>query len=255
MEARRQPTEGHREDRGRANRNVGDLERKVSLAVGAVSLAYGVRRGGPVGWAVAAAGGVLGQRGITGHCYGNDLIGRNSAKATDRGLMGQRPLHFKTGVTIARPPAELYEAWRGFAKLPMFMKYIGEIRPAGPNRTHWVARGPLGTKVEWDAEVVEEVPNERIAWRSLEGSDIHQSGEIDFRPAPGGRGTEVQLDLQYEAPVGKLTQTVGRFINTLTEEAAREDLRRFKRLMESGEVATGATHSSANEPDSRPGAA
>ncbi|MEX2576478.1 MAG: SRPBCC family protein [Halofilum sp. (in: g-proteobacteria)] len=222
--------------------NISAAERKVSLAVGAASLAYGLRHGGAVGWTAGVTGGFLTQRGLTGHCYANQLLGRNSARAGDRGRSRQGPQRFTTQLTIARRPDELYRFWRDFTRLPTFMRFITEVRPAGGNRTHWVAEGPWAERtgrLEWDAEVTEDVPDERIAWRSVEGSDVEQRGEIRFRAT--ARGTEVQLDLTYAPPAGRLSAVLGRFMNTLSKEAARADLRRFKQLMETGEIATNAT--------------
>lgn len=195
-------------------------ERVFSVAVGAGSLLYGLRRGGILGLAVGAAGAWLAYRGLAGEQSG--------------------PLHFSTALTVERPAEELYQFWHGFTRLPQVMKYISDIRTTGEGRTHWVIETPGGGTVEWDSEVVEDVPNELIGWRTLEGSDIHHEGRIRFRQAPTGRGTEVELDLHYEPLGGTLGTTVARFLNTTTEEVAREDLRRFKRLMESGEIPTGA---------------
>ncbi len=164
--------------------NISDTERKVSLAVGAASLAYGLSRGGPIGWTAGVTGGFLAQRGLTGHCYANQVLGRNSARATQHRLARSGPQRFTTQLTIARRPEELFRFWRDFTRLPTFMRFITEVRPVGGNRTHWVAEGPWAEwtgRLEWDAEVTDEVPNERIAWRSVEGSDVDQRGEIRFR--------------------------------------------------------------------------
>lgn len=234
----RQPAAGYH--------NVSDQERKASLIGGAGSLIFALRRGGILGLALAAVGGLLSYRGITGYCPMFARWGKSTAKATDRGLFSTAPLHITTGVTIGREPQELYQFWRDFTRLPTFMKFITEVRPSGEDRIHWVAESPLGGKLEWDSEVVADVPNQRIAWRATEDSPINHSGEIRFRSAPAGRGTEVELDLNYEAPGGKLSKALGGFLNSMTEQAVREDLRRFKWLMEAREIPTNAVASIAS---------
>ncbi len=222
--------------------NVGDQERKISLAAGAGSLLYGLRHGGVSGLALSALGGLLVYRGASGHCAVSARLGRNTASPSDRGLFGESgPLHLAVGVTINRQPDDLYEFWHGFTRLPQFMKYIRDVRASGPDRTIWIAQTPIGGRVEWESEIVRDVPNESISWRSVEGSGIRQDGEVRFRPAPDGRGTEVELNLRYEPPAGKLGKAFGGLLNTLTKQAAREDLRRFKRLMGAGEIPTAAT--------------
>lgn len=226
--------------------NVNDQERKVSLLAGAGSLIFALRRGGLFGLAVGALGGLLGYRGATGHCPVFARLGKSTARPSDQGLFGTAPLHITTGVTIGREPQELYQFWRGFTRLPTFMKFITEVRPSGEQRTHWVAESPLGGKLEWESEVTEDVPNERIAWRATEDSKIAHSGEIRFRSAPAGRGTEVELDLHYEVPGGNLGKAWKGFVKSMTEQAIREDLRRFKRLMETREIPTNAVTSIAS---------
>ncbi|HET8701472.1 MAG TPA: SRPBCC family protein [Nitrococcus sp.] len=227
-------------------RNVSDQERKASLIAGAGSLLFGLRRGGVFGLTMGALGGLLGYRGLTGHCPVFARLGKSTAKPTDRGLFGTAPVDISTGVTINREPQDLYQFWRGFTRLPTFMKYITEVQPSEGNRTHWVAESPIGGKLEWESEVVEDVPNERIIWRTTEDSRVAHRGEIRFRPAPAGRGTEVELDLHYEVPGGKLGQTWKSFAKFMTEQAIREDLRRFKRLMEAREIPTNAVTSIAS---------
>lgn len=239
-QSRPQPPRRHAE----GYRNVGDSDRRISLAAGAGSLLYGLRRGGLFGLALSAVGGLFIYRGASGHCPMFARIHHSSVRPGDRGLFGEHagPLHFTTGLTIRRSPEELYQFWRGFTRLPEFMKYIKEVRPSAGERTHWVAEIPRAGRVEWEAEVVRDVPNESISWRSVEGSDVPQQGEIRFRPGPDGKGTEVELDIRYEPPAGKLGKTFSGLLNTLTKEAAREDLRRFKRLMETGEIPTGSSY-------------
>lgn len=224
-----------------AYHNVGDRERTISLLAGAGSLLVGLRRGGTHGLLMSALGGYLAYRGVTGHCPAYSYFGMNTSRPGDSLLSG-RPtsLHLTTGVTIERSPEELYQVWRDFTYLPTFMRYLNSVTPTGDSRTHWIADLPVAGQLEWDSEVVQDDPNERIAWRSVEDSDIEQRGEIRFQPAPGDRGTEVELDLHYAAPGGQLTKAAGSLINAVTEEVVREDLRRFKHLMESGEIPTGA---------------
>jgi uncharacterized membrane protein len=237
-------------------RNVGDSDRKISLVAGAGSMLYGLTRGGMLGLALTAVGGLFVYRGLSGHCPMFSRMGYSTARPSDRGLFGEQrgPLHFTTGVTIQRSPEELYDFWHGFTHLPRFMKFIRDVRPSGGDRTHWVAEIPGMGQVEWESEVVRDVPNESISWRSVEGSEIPQEGEIRFRRAPDGKGTEVELDMRYEPPAGRLGRAFGGLLNVMTKEAAREDLRRFKRLMETGEIPTGSSQTADVSQQPAPGA-
>ena len=232
-----------------AYHNVGATDRRLSLAASAALAAFGLRRRGVAGAVAGALSTWLGYRGATGHCPVYTRLGRSSTRPGERGVFQSKgEASITTGVTIDRSPEDLYGVWRDFTRLPTFMKYIREVRTADEGRTHWVAEGPMGVRVEWDAEVTEDVPSERIAWRSVQDADIHQAGEIRFRPAPEGRGTEVELSMTHEAPAGAApTRAVSALLGVLTREAAREDLKRFKRLMESGEIPTNATAASREE--------
>jgi len=118
------------------------------------------------------------------------------------------------------------------------MRHLQSVQILGENRSRWTARGPLGKNVSWDAEVINDKPNELIAWRSVEGSDIHNAGSVRFRPGPNGRGTEVTVELNYEPPAGMVGATIARLFGESPEVQVREDLRRFKQLMEAGEIPT-----------------
>ena len=139
-------------------------------------------------------------------------------------------------ITIDRPAEELYKFWHNFENLPRFMNNLESVRVTGDKRSHWVAKGPLGSSVEWDAEIVEDSPNELIAWRSLEGSDVENSGSVRFVPAPGGRGTEVQVEIVYNPPGGMLGAGVAKIFGAAPEQEIKGDLYRFKQVMETGEV-------------------
>lgn len=148
-------------------------------------------------------------------------------------VSGDERSRVRTAITINRPPEEVYRYWRDFENLPRFMFHLQSVRETGDGRSHWVARAPAGRTVEWDAEIVEDVPNERIAWRSVEGDN---SGVVSFRPAPGGRGTEVALDLEYAMTAGAVGAAVAKLFGEHPEQQVKDDLRRFKQVLETGEV-------------------
>lgn len=149
---------------------------------------------------------------------------------------GEERASLRTGITINRPQDEVYRYWRDLEDLPRFMFHLQSVEATGDGRSHWVARGLAGRTVEWDAEIVEDVPNERIAWRSLEGAPIGNSGVVRFRPAPGERGTEVAVDLEYATPAGAVGELVAKLFGEHPEQQAKDDLRRFKQVLETGEV-------------------
>jgi uncharacterized membrane protein len=138
--------------------------------------------------------------------------------------------------TVGLPAQEAYEMWRQLDNLPQFMAHLEEVRPDGNGRSHWRAGAPFGRTVEWDAEITEDVPGQRIAWRSVGSAGIHNAGSVQFVPAPGGRGTEVHVKLRYEMPGGKLGEAVARYFGEDPRQQLDDDLRRFKQVAETGEV-------------------
>jgi len=140
-------------------------------------------------------------------------------------------------ITVNRPASELYNAWRNFEGLPRFMRHLVSVTSQG-NRSHWVAHGPAGTTVEWDAEIHNEDPNRLIAWRSVEGSQVATAGSVHFNQAPDGRGTEGEGTLKYNPPAGKLGSWLAWAFGEEPGQQIEEDLRRFKQLMEAGQMAT-----------------
>jgi uncharacterized membrane protein len=142
----------------------------------------------------------------------------------------------RKSLIINRSPEELYQAWRKFEQLPQFMKYLQSVSETGQGRSHWVARGPAGTSVEWDAEIIEDRPNQFIAWQSLENSDVQNSGSVEFRPAPGNRGTIVTVEINYSLPGGVIGDAVAKLLREDPGALGQETLRGFKQFMEIGEV-------------------
>jgi uncharacterized membrane protein len=143
----------------------------------------------------------------------------------------------KAVVTINRSPEELYRFWRNVQNLPRFMKYIESVEPAGPNRSRWLAKLPDGATVEWQSELTEDRPD-HLAWRSVEGSDVHHSGSVRFISYTGGRGTRVVFEMEMPHRGGSMGQTLASVFKKVPEQIAQEDLRAFKQLMETGEIAT-----------------
>ena len=141
-------------------------------------------------------------------------------------------------LAINRSPEELYRFWHDFQNLPRFMKHLRAVTITDSRRSHWIANGPAGTTVEWDAEIIEDRINEAIRWRSLEGSEVHHMGSIRFHLAPGGRSTFVTVQMQYRPPAGTLGSTIAWLLGNEPNQTIKADLRRFKQLMETEEVIT-----------------
>ena len=145
-------------------------------------------------------------------------------------------LQVQRTVTVRKPADEVYRYWRRLENLPEFMTHLESVESRGDGRSHWVAKGPAGTKVKWDAEITEETPGEIIAWRSVKGAKVDNSGEVRFAPAPGDRGTEITVELRYDPPAGRLGAAVAKLFGEAPEQQLADDLRRLKQVLETGEV-------------------
>jgi uncharacterized membrane protein len=141
----------------------------------------------------------------------------------------------EAAITIRAPREQVYSFWRDFGNFPSFMAHVESVEARSDGRSHWVAKAPLGT-VEWDAAIVQERPNELIAWRSAEGSDVDHSGVVGFVDAPGGRGTEIHVNMRVAAPAGKVGMAVAKLLGEEPTVQVKDDLRRLKQLMETGEI-------------------
>ena len=146
-------------------------------------------------------------------------------------------MHLKAATTIRRDRGELYAMWRDFTRFPQFMVHLDEVRSTGHNQSHWKAKGPLGMAVEWDAEIIDDAPGERIAWRSMKGARVDNAGIVRFVPAPGDQGTEVHVEMRYEIPGGTLGSALAKLLGEEPALQISDDLRRFKQIAETGEIA------------------
>lgn len=225
--------------------NVAGAERWASAIGGAALAVYGLKqlkdeRSIP-GAMLAAAGSALIARSATGFCPAYAAAGistvRDGSDTRER-LAGSRGVRVEEAVSVNRPAAELYEFWRQFDQLPRFMDHLVSVTCFDSRISHWVAKAPAGRTVEWDAEIINDVRGELIAWRTLKGAHVASAGSVRFTPAPSGRGTEVRVHLQYVPPAGKAGATVAWLLGYDPSQTIREDLRRFKQLMEAGELPT-----------------
>lgn len=147
-----------------------------------------------------------------------------------------RGIRVQRSITINRLPEDVYAFWRDFQNLPRFMRHLESVQMTEDGRSHWKAEAPAGMSVEWDAEMTEDRPNELIAWRSLEGAEVENSGRVQFARAPGGRGTEVAVDLHYSPSGGVITAKLAKLFHRAPGQEVNDDLRSFKQVMETGEI-------------------
>jgi len=169
---------------------------------------------------------------------GAGLIWRSGRTDTRTRLAGPRGTIVEESVAINRAPEELYEFWRSLEMLPIVMPQLTSVELVGHRRSHWTAKGPARWPLEWYADVINDIPNELIAWRSVEGSDLVSAGSVHFESRSAGRGTAVRIKLQYDPPGGKLGAAFAWAFGDEPSQVIREGLRRFKALMETGEIPT-----------------
>jgi uncharacterized membrane protein len=221
--------------------NVGWNERRLSLLGGTGLLLLGLTRGTFGGLGLAALGGMLAHRGVTGQCRVYSALKRNTAlddPGPEPDEYFDRGIHVESSYTIDRPAEELYRFWRDFQNLPRFMSHLKSVQVLDDKKSRWVAKAPAGLSVQWDAQIINEEPNSLIAWKSIGGSDVDNAGSVRFLPAPGGRGTEVRVVVDYIPPAGKVGSILARLFGENPQQQIEEDLRHFKQLMEAGEIPT-----------------
>jgi uncharacterized membrane protein len=236
MEIRQSIREGN--GWSQSDTNVTPDERLISALCGTALAAYGLRRPSWTGALLTLAGGSLFHRAITGHCLIYDALGINSNKRSRAGVVSVRHnqgIKIERSIWVNSPPAEAYRFWGNFENLPRFMNNVESVTKTSEKRSHWVVKGPAGVRVEWDAEIHNQVENEMIAWRSLENADVNHAGSVHFEAA--GSGTEVRVVLSYEPPAGRAGAAIAKLFGEKPEEQIEEDLQRFKRVMELGQVA------------------
>ncbi|MDX2099107.1 MAG: SRPBCC family protein [Leptolyngbyaceae cyanobacterium bins.59] len=216
---------------GNSSASMTEAERWASLVGGGALVLMGLREGSLRGALMALAGGGLAFHGASGQ-------GGNWGDSIKKAVGIEKTIRVEKSATINKPADELYRYWHNFENLPTFMKHLQAVTVLDDRRSHWVANAPLGMKVEWDAEIINDQENNLIAWASVEGADVDNSGFVRFQPAPHNRGTEVKVVLEYNIPGGAVTAAVAKLFGEEPEQQIGDDLRRFKQLMEAGEIAT-----------------
>jgi len=177
-------------------------------------------------------------RGVTGECQVYRALGLRTAPS-DAAVPYELGVRAHAAVTVAAPRHEIYAFWRQLENLPRFMRHLVTVTQSDAKHSHWVAQGPGGrSQYQWDAQIINEVQDELIAWKSLPGSEVDSAGSVRFSDAPGGRGTEIRVELQYNPPAGIVGAWVARFFGREPEQEISADLKRLKQFFESGEVAT-----------------
>ena len=227
------------------HRNVGNVERWLSGIAGAALVGAAVGRGRRSAWALgalAAGGAALLYRAGTGHCPVFAAAGISTAdeSSSRRALSGSRGVHVDESVTVAKPASDLFAFWRDLRNLPRVMRHLESVTPLGGSRSRWVARGPAGMQVEWEAEIINEVPDKLIGWRSVEGSTVVSAGSVHFDAQADGR-TRVWVRFQYEPPGGRLGAWAAWLTGEEPSVQVRQSLEEFKRLVEAGELVTAHT--------------
>lgn len=159
-----------------------------------------------------------------------------AGRAPENERTEEEPMHVKAAITVRKPREEVYRFWRDLENLPSFMNHVESIEGNGNGRSHWKVKAPAGTHVEWDAEVVEDRPGEALVWRAVEGSGVQNAGAVRFVDAPRDQGTEVHVEFDYGAPGGRLGEAVAKLFGEEPTQQAKDDLRRFKQVLETGFV-------------------
>ena len=221
--------------------NIDETERWISLIGGSLLLVFGLSRGGRGGAVAALGGGALVYRAARGHSQLYEVLGLEEAPthvARVTSIAHRRGISVRRTVTINKPVEEVFAFWRDFENLPRFMRHLESVTCDGSRRSHWVARAPAGRRVAWDAEIVDERPNELLAWRSLEDADIRNAGTVAFERCPGNRATTIRISLTYAPPGGKVAAVIAKLFGEEPSQQVQDDLRRLKQLMEAGEVPT-----------------
>jgi uncharacterized membrane protein len=234
-------TGGSQRESGHGERNVGDTERLLSGILGGGLLLRSVMRPSKMSSGIAALLGIaLLHRATSGYCAAYGAMGLTSREGGDTSSIGRRKiqtdraLKMEHSVTINRSPEDLYRFWRQLDNLPKVMSHVRSVEVLDDRRSHWVVETmPGAPTLEWDAEIINEVENERIGWRTVSGATVEHAGSVAFQRAGDGQGTRVTVTLQYDPPAGPIGAAIAGLFGQDPRQKIADDLQRFKETMES----------------------
>ncbi len=211
-------------------KNVGTTDRIVSAAAGLLLGYYGIKKFKESGYSsLLLPAGYLLLRGANGYCALYNLAGFSTAE-------GAKPFEFEKTITIHRNKVEVYNFWRRLENLPLIMKHIKNVEKTAEGKYKWESE--LGNQTfMWNADIIEDIPNERISWTTVDASDVRNSGTVEFYDAPKNKGTELRVYMQYTPAKSKLGRVVAGFLDPVFTQMVKDDLKRFKHMMESEEYA------------------
>ncbi len=213
--------------------SVNDIKRVMPFA-GAFLIVMGLVRRTPVSVLLAALGGGMVYEGLKNGSWNH--VPYEKGMPTQQTLAHSQGIRVEEQVIVNRSAQDLYRFWHNFENLPRVMRHLDTVKVINPVRSHWVAKAPAGMTVAWDAEIINDVANERIGWRSINGADIPNAGSVSFEPTPGGSATVVKVNLKYDPPMGPVGAAVAKLFGTDPSQTVAEDLQRFKRMMEMREA-------------------
>lgn len=228
----------------RRNKKMSSQERLLyGLAGGALIAfggAFGIRRRSLLGGSVALAGVDLLTKGATGH-HLHEALGLVDGRTNRRGasrIPHQIGVRVERAILVNAGPEKAYEFVRNLENLPRFMEHVKQVNAESDRRSHWVVKAPAGTQVEWDAEIINDLPGQLIAWKSINNPDVENAGSIHFERAPRDRGTIIRVEMQYMPPAGVIGAAVAKLFGEEPEQQLKADLQRLKQIIETGEIAT-----------------
>jgi uncharacterized membrane protein len=227
--------------------NIHQTERIASVIAGSALVAFGLRKAFKYhslpGAGLAIAGAALIKRGVTGHCEVYHSLGVTTEEqhpGANTTIPYQQGVRVDRSITINAGREVVYDFWRNLENLPQFMKHVRCIKETDEQHSHWIVEGPAGQTVEWDAEIINEIPGELLAWRSLPGALVNNAGSVRFEHATAGRGTKVSVSLTYKAPAGQVGAAMAKLFGADPAEEVEAELHRLKSIIEAGEVPTSA---------------
>ena len=218
--------------------NVGETERIVSAVAGGALTVWGLSRMSLGGLLVAAAGAALGYRAITGHCDVYEKLGIDAGGAHRN--VGNLGVKIDESIVVNAPPQRVYDVWRNLENLPRLLSHVELVEVVDGKRSRWTVKGPAGTRISWQAELINDKPGELVAWRTTDSALVNHAGSVTFEPValtPAGDGTRVRVSLQYDPPGGRVGHAVASLVSADAGSQVAHDLAEFKRALEEGRLA------------------